>query len=736
MIARRTSVSAVDKAFPSAIIQRRQFSHRTNVMKRNAALFGLLLLLSSAAPAYADQRFYATLTGAQQVPPVSTAGTGIGTVLLNTAETQITVNMSFTGLTSNANAAHIHGPAAVGSNAAVLFPFTSVPAATSGSIPQQTFAITAGQVTDLKAGNFYFNIHSDNFPGGEIRGQILYAPAQKFVGRLTGAEQVPPVSSPGTGAGTVLLNATEDQITVNLSFTGLTSNANAGHIHGPAAVGANAPVLFPFTGVPAATFGSIPEQTFAITPSQVADLKAGLYYFNIHTDSNPGGEIRGQILLAPTQKFATTLVGWQQVPPDASTATGTGTVVLSAAEDTITVNMSFSGLTSSANAAHIHGPAAAGANAPVLFPFSGVPAATAGSIPEQLFAITPTQVTQLKAGQFYFNVHSDNFPGGEIRGQILLAPVQKFVATMTGTQQVPPVSSPGTGSGTVLLNGTEDQITVNGSFSSLAGNVTAAHIHGPAPAGANAAVLFLFSGVPAATSGIIPDQSFSITAAQVAQLKSGQFYFNIHTIPNPNGEIRGQIGAVPVLTVVKAGTATSNSTVTSSPAGITCGANCTQAYDSGTMVTLTAGTPASGSFFAGWSGGGCSGAASCVVTVTADVTVTATFSPTAFTFTDDPLSAGQTLVKAVHILELRQAINTLRASNGLAAFTFTDPTLALGTTTITAVHLRELRMALDAVYTKRVRALPTYTDSTITVGSTMVKAAHIAELRLAVRLIE
>jgi len=53
-----------------------------------------------------------------------------------------------------------------------------------------------------------------------------------------------------------------------------------------------------------------------------------------------------------------------------------------------------------------------------LFPFSGVPSATSGSIPQQTFAITPTQVAQLRSGLFYFNIHNATFPGGEIRGQI------------------------------------------------------------------------------------------------------------------------------------------------------------------------------------------------------------------------------------------------------------------------------------------------------------------------------
>jgi hypothetical protein len=76
------------------------------------------------------------------------------------------------------------------------------------------------------------------------------------------------------------------------------------------------------------------------------------------------------------------------------------------------------------------------------------------------------------------------------------------------------------------------------------------------------------------------------------------------------------------LAVVRFGDGTGN--VTSAPAGITCGASCSQTYTSGTTVTLTA-TPAAGSTFSGWSGGGCAGTGSCVVTVSAATTVTATF---------------------------------------------------------------------------------------------------------------
>jgi hypothetical protein len=76
------------------------------------------------------------------------------------------------------------------------------------------------------------------------------------------------------------------------------------------------------------------------------------------------------------------------------------------------------------------------------------------------------------------------------------------------------------------------------------------------------------------------------------------------------------------LTVTKAGTGTGS--VSSNPAGITCGATCNASYANGTTVTLTA-TPAAGSTFAGWTGGGCSGTSTCTVTMNANATVTATF---------------------------------------------------------------------------------------------------------------
>jgi hypothetical protein len=104
-------------------------------------------------------------------------------------------------------------------------------------------------------------------------------------------------------------------------------------------------------------------------------------------------------------------------------------------------------------------------------------------------------------------------------------------------------------------------------------------------------------------------------------------------------------------------------------------------------------------------------------------------------FTDDPLTAGTTVVKAVHIAELRAAIAVLRARYALPVFVWTDPTLAAGTSVVKAAHISELRTALDDVYGQLIPSLPlpTYTDPTIVAGQTVSKAAHVQELRNAAR---
>ena len=111
----------------------------------------------------------------------------------------------------------------------------------------------------------------------------------------------------------------------------------------------------------------------------------------------------------------------------------------------------------------------------------------------------------------------------------------------------------------------------------------------------------------------------------------------------------------------------------------------------------------------------------------------APFTPQAFT--DDPIVAGRTVVRAAHVVELRRRIDALLARSDRPGFPWTDRSLGPGVTP-KASHLLELRAALNQVYQAAGRNLPSYTDAAVRVGVTGIKAVHFNELRRAVQLLE
>ena len=117
------------------------------------------------------------------------------------------------------------------------------------------------------------------------------AEMMKMKAALSGTQEVPPNATAGRGT----LDATYDTATKTLTwqgtYTGLTGPVTASHFHGPAEVGANAPVLIP-APAPSSSFSG----SATLTDAQATELGAGRMYFNIHTAANPGGEIRGQVI--------------------------------------------------------------------------------------------------------------------------------------------------------------------------------------------------------------------------------------------------------------------------------------------------------------------------------------------------------------------------------------------------------------------------------------------------------
>ena len=112
-----------------------------------------------------------------------------------------------------------------------------------------------------------------------------------FAATLTSASEVPPKTSAGTGDMLGTLDTTTKEFTYTVTFNGLTGPATMAHFHGPAKAGANAGVLIPLGNSPASPI----HGSKVLTDDQIRQLEAGLWYVNVHTQANPGGEIRGQV---------------------------------------------------------------------------------------------------------------------------------------------------------------------------------------------------------------------------------------------------------------------------------------------------------------------------------------------------------------------------------------------------------------------------------------------------------
>lgn len=171
-------------------------------MKKRVNLIGLLvtLLLFSAAAKADVVVLTTTLTGSQEVAPTGSPGIGSALVTLDTTTNLLTVNVSFAGLGSPTIASHIHCCTPPGANAMVATTvptFPGFPLGVTTGTYLMTFDLTlastynpafitahggtvasaqAAFIAGLTSGQTYLNIHTSQFPGGEIRGQLQAVP--------------------------------------------------------------------------------------------------------------------------------------------------------------------------------------------------------------------------------------------------------------------------------------------------------------------------------------------------------------------------------------------------------------------------------------------------------------------------------------------------------------------------------------------------------------------------------
>lgn len=145
------------------------------------------------------------------------------------------------------------------------------------------------------------------------------------------------------------------------------------------------------------------------------------------------------------------------------------------------------------------------------------------------------------------------------------ATVHPFSVVYSGTQEVPPTGSAGTGTISGTYDDATNTISYSITFSGLGSNTTAAHFHGPAAPGIATGVTFAHTGFPTGvTSGsLVGPVTHVLTAQQETDLLAGLWYSNIHTTGFPGGEIRAQIFFTTTGNVVPDITCPSDTTVSS-----------------------------------------------------------------------------------------------------------------------------------------------------------------------------
>ncbi|HYF15189.1 MAG TPA: CHRD domain-containing protein, partial [Phycisphaerales bacterium] len=332
---------------------------------------------------------------------------------------------------------------------------------------------------------------------------------------LDGLQEVPPNNTGARGYATFQINPDTNTVNYRIAFSGLSAPETAAHVHGVAGPGVNAGVLF---ALPA---GNPKVGSFTYAEAMQNDLLNGRMYVNIHTAAIPTGEIRGQIV-----SMVADLDGGQETPPVATPARGVGLFNINTATNQMEYYIIYGGLGSPETAAHIHGYQPHGLAAGVVHPLpSANPKVGTWNYPQ-------AEEQRILDGMTYVNIHTAVNGPGEIRGQIVSS-----VNPMDSLQETPPIpgAAAAGGGGLVAFNRATNTLTYDMRHQGLLSAQTAAHIHGFAAPGASAGVLHNI-GVGARMLG-----TWAFGAGAATNVFNGLTYFNVHTVGNAPGEIRGQI---------------------------------------------------------------------------------------------------------------------------------------------------------------------------------------------------
>ena len=363
-----------------------------------------------------------------------------------------------------------------------------------------------------------FLLFATSFIAGCKKDEVVAVENVTFANiQVNSNQEVPTNTSSATGTSNITYEKNSNILTYTINYSGVTPTAM--HFH-KGAVGVSGAVEIEVK----APYSSGMTGTLKLTDAQETDLLAGLWYLNIHSASVASGEIRGQVVAENFMVISNVaLNSRQEVPQNVSTATGAFNGLFDKTTKKITYSLAVNGFTPTV--LHLH-TGEVGVSGGVAVGLSA-----AGGTTD---ALNATQEADLLAGKIYVNVHSATFTGGEIRGQIATLNQVVYAVAASGAQEVPAITSAATGSVYAVYNKTNKSLAYTINFTGV--GPTNMHFHKGA--------IGVSGGVESAIAGPYTTGmkgTATLTAAQEVDLFAGLWYFNLHSVSFPSGEIRGQL---------------------------------------------------------------------------------------------------------------------------------------------------------------------------------------------------
>ncbi|MEN7342294.1 MAG: CHRD domain-containing protein [Pseudomonadota bacterium] len=358
-----------------------------------------------------------------------------------------------------------------------------------------------------------------------------------------------------TAVGSVTVDENTLAFTARVTAQGLDSDDTITmvHIHSGFA-GENGGVLIGLqpTADPLVFEASGSIHDFADIPgNDLATFLRGGWYLNLHTASNPTGQLRGQMFTNDVDVVRMALEGQQENPAvvNANGVSGTAYVTFDASRELIVVNSRVAGFTPFLDApigpVHLHA-GFAGENGPVVLPLQPVGQS------ETVYRGTEADISGnldfgvLSAGGIYLNIHSAANPSGELRGQVVPRGTDAVRMQLQGAQENPVVANADGISGVsyATFNAADGNIVINtaveGFTPFLDAPIGPVHLHS-AFAGENGPVVLPLQPVNGSDTVYRGTEADATSTIDFGLLADGGMYINVHSAENPSGELRGQL---------------------------------------------------------------------------------------------------------------------------------------------------------------------------------------------------